>query len=375
MTIGILKEHSPETRVALTPDAVLQVSERRVALMIEPGAGLGSYFSDDDYRNSGARLAIRQEILDTADCIFTVSTLVPEDIQGWNPGGILVGGLDPYNSKPLMEKLASRNITSFSLELLPRTSLAQSMDIITSMATISGYAAVLDAAIHLPHFFPMFMSAAGTIKPAKVLVLGAGVAGLQAIATARRLGAVVEVFDVRSAVRDEVLSLGGKFIEVEGSREDLSAGGYAIDQSDEFLRKQRILIHEHALKCDVVICTAQIPGKKAPLLLHSDTLAGMKRGSVIVDLAASSGGNCELTRNNEVSDFNGITVIGRSDYPRSMPMDASSMFSNNILSFFRLIVDVDGNLNLNWKDEIIYSSCVTHGGKIINDRINQYFYK
>jgi len=261
------------------------------------------------------------------------------------------------------------------MELLPRTTLAQSMDILSSMATVSGYRAVLYAAMHLPRFFPMFMSAAGTIKPARVLILGAGVAGLQSIATARRLGAVVEVFDVRSAVKDEVHSLGGKFIEVEGAREDVSAGGYAIDQTEEFREKQRMLIHEHAAKSDVVICTAQIPGKRAPLLLHKSTVEAMKGGSVIVDLAASTGGNCELTRNSEVFEYNGVTIIGRTDYPSTMSLDSSRMFSNNLLNFIQLIIDKEGNLNLNWTDEIVSRSCLTHEGKLMHEKIKQHFSK
>lgn len=221
----------------------------------------------------------------------------------------------------------------------------------------------------------MFMSAAGTIKPAKMLILGAGVAGLQAIATARRLGAVVEVFDVRSVVKEEVQSLGGKFIEVEGAVEDKAAGGYAVDQTEEFLQKQRDMVHQHALKSDIIICTAQIPGKKAPVLLFRRTLEEMRRGSVVVDLAASTGGNCELTKNNETIDFQGITIIGRSDYPRTMSLDASRMFSNNLLSFVRLIIGDDGNLNLNWKDEIISSSCLTREGKIVHVKINSFYNK
>lgn len=219
------------------------------------------------------------------------------------------------------------------------------------------------------------MSAAGTIRPAKILILGAGVAGLQAIATARRLGAVVEAFDVRSSVREEVQSLGGKFVEVEGALEDKSAGGYAIDQSEDYRQKQQELIHRHAIKSDVIICTAQIPGKKAPLLLNKSSVEAMKGGSVIVDLAASTGGNCELTRNNEIIVHQGITIIGRSDYPRFMPLDASRMFSNNLLSFVRLIMDDNGNLILDWKNEIIAASCLTHEGKIMHDKVNLFYTK
>jgi NAD(P) transhydrogenase subunit alpha len=241
------------------------------------------------------------------------------------------------------------------------------------MATVSGYRAVLDAASRLPRFFPMFMSAAGTIKPAMMLILGAGVAGLQAVATARRLGAVVEVFDVRSAVKEEVLSLGGKFVEVEGAREDSAAGGYAIDQTEEFLQKQRELIHQRALRSDVVICTAMIPGKKAPILIYKSTVEAMKGGSVIIDLAASTGGNCELTKNREEIDHKGITIIGKSDYPVTMPVDASYMTSNNFMSFLRLILDEKGNQHFDWNDEIIKGSCLTHDGALVNEKLKQFY--
>jgi NAD(P) transhydrogenase subunit alpha len=243
------------------------------------------------------------------------------------------------------------------------------MDILSSMSTVSGYKAVIDAAGHLSRFFPMFMSASGTVKPARVLILGAGVAGLQALATARRLGAVVEVFDVRSAVKEEVQSLGGKFIEVPGALEDKSAGGYAVEQQEEYLRKQGELIHNHAVKSDVVICTAQIPGKKAPILLHQSTVEMMTKGSVVVDLAASTGGNCELTQVNSTFTHKGVIVIGKVDYPSMMPTDASRMFSNNLVNFTRLLISKEGNLAINFNDEIIKSACITHEGQIVNQRV------
>jgi NAD(P) transhydrogenase subunit alpha len=243
------------------------------------------------------------------------------------------------------------------------------MDILSSMATVSGYKAVLEAANHLARFFPMFMTASGTVKPARVLILGAGVAGLQALATARRLGAVVEVFDVRSAVKEEVHSLGGKFIEVEGAREDNHAGGYAVEQQEDYLRKQGELIHDHAIRSDVVITTAQIPGKKAPVLLHTKTVELMVPGSVIVDLAASTGGNCELTVHNSIIHHKDIVIIGKVDYPSMLPMDASRMYSNNLLNFVRLMLDGNGNLKPDWNNEIIRNTCITHDGKIVHEKI------
>jgi H+-translocating NAD(P) transhydrogenase subunit alpha len=372
MTIAVLKEISPETRVALTPETVQKLTQSRVNILIEQGAGEKAHFRDSEYIDSGAAVITRNEVLEKADCILTLAPLPPEEVTRWK-GKILIGALDPYKSRLQIDALLAAGITAFSLDLLPRTTMAQSMDILSSMATVSGYRAVLDAATRLPRFFPMFMSAAGTIKPAMMLILGAGVAGLQAIATARRLGAVVEVFDVRSAVKEEVQSLGGKFVEVEGAREDSAAGGYAIDQTEEFLQKQRELIHQRALRSDVIICTAVIPGKKAPTLIYKNTVEGMKGGSVIIDLAASSGGNCELTKNREAIVHNGITIIGKSDYPVSMPIDASYMLSNNFLGFIRLILDEKGDQKLNWNDEIIKGSCLTHEGTILNEKIKQFY--
>ena len=243
------------------------------------------------------------------------------------------------------------------------------MDVLSSMATVSGYKAVLLAASNSPRFFPMFMTAAGTITPAKVVVLGAGVAGLQAIATAKRLGAVVEASDVRTAAREECLSLGAKFIEVEGASEDKAAGGYAIEQSEDFKKRQQDTVQEHAAKADVVICTAQIPGRKAPVLLLKETVMQMKSGSVIVDLAASTGGNCELTENGKTININGVTIIGDSNLQASMPYDASKMFGKNIVNFIKLMFDKDGNLVLNWEDDLITGTCIAHAGEIKNERV------
>jgi NAD(P) transhydrogenase subunit alpha len=243
------------------------------------------------------------------------------------------------------------------------------MDVLSSQATVAGYKAVLDAANHLPTFYPMFMTAAGTIRPATVLVLGAGVAGLQAIATAKRLGAQVQAFDVRSAVKEEVMSLGAKFVEVEGAKEDAAAGGYAVEQTEEFKQKQQQAINDHAAKANVVICTAQIPGRKAPLLLPKEAVARMKPGSVIIDLAASTGGNCELTKDNKTIVEHGVTIIGQSNYPSLMPVDASKMFGKNILNFLEVLINEEGELKLNFDDDIIKGTCITHEGEIVNERV------
>jgi H+-translocating NAD(P) transhydrogenase subunit alpha len=251
---------------------------------------------------------------------------------------VWISAFNPLWDRELVKTFQKMKITTFSLDSIPRTTRAQAMDILSSMATVAGYKAVLEAALRLPTFFPMFMTAAGTIRPANVLILGAGVAGLQAVATARRLGAQVYVFDVRSAVKEEVKSLGGKFVEVEGATEDAAAGGYAVEQTEEYKQRQQEAINSQAVKSEVIICTAQIPGRKAPLLISRETVEKMKKGSVIIDLAASTGGNCEVTKNDETIVHTGVTVIGQSNYPAQTPLDASRMFGKNVLNFLKLII-------------------------------------
>lgn len=284
---------------------------------------------------------------------------------------MLCSVVNPAENSEWLEKARIQGLTVLALDVIPRTTRAQSMDILSSMATVSGYKAVLHAATLLPRFFPMFMSGAGTIKPSRVLILGAGVAGLQAVAIARKLGAVVEVFDVRSAVKEEVKSLGGKFIEVDGAREDASAGGYAVEQTDEFRKKQQELIQQRAIAADVVIATAQIPGKKAPVLLLRETVNSMKPGSVIVDLAASAGGNCELTENGKTIVVNGVVIIGKSDYPSDMPTDASKMFGSNIINLLKIMISKEGEIVLNMQDEIINGTTAVHAKEYISQRVKQ----
>jgi NAD(P) transhydrogenase subunit alpha len=243
------------------------------------------------------------------------------------------------------------------------------MDVLSSQANIAGYKAVLLAAYQYSRYFPMFMTAAGSIAPAKVLILGAGVAGLQAIATARRLGAVVEVFDTRPAVKEEVMSLGGKFIEVEGAADASKAGGYAVEQSEDFQQRQKAKIYEHARKADIIITTAQIPGKKAPILITKDMLEDMRSGSVVIDLAAATGGNTELTINNQTVVHHGVSIIGNSALAASMPSDASKLYSKNVLNFLKLILTKEGNINLNWEDDLVKGTCIAHDGKIVNERV------
>jgi NAD(P) transhydrogenase subunit alpha len=369
MIIGILKESGSEKRVAILPGEVTVLKKMGIEVLVELHAGENAYAADSTYQAAGAITIDRKEVISRAAMLLSVNPPVEEDISSFREGQVLCSVLNPADNSKWIEKARLQGLTVLALDLVPRTTRAQSMDILSSMATVSGYKAVLDAASLLPRFFPMFMSAAGTIKPARVLILGAGVAGLQAIAIARKLGAVVEVFDVRSAVKEEVKSLGGKFIEVVGAKEDAAAGGYAVEQSDEFKKKQQELIQQRAIAADVVIATAQIPGKKAPVLLFKETINEMKPGSVIVDLAASTGGNCELTENGKNIVVNGVNIIGKSDYPSDMSADASKMFGCNIINLLKIMVDKDGNLVLNMMDDILNGTTAVHGKEYISQRI------
>jgi NAD(P) transhydrogenase subunit alpha len=268
-----------------------------------------------------------------------------------------------------MKQWAAAGLTVFSLDMLPRTTRAQAMDVLSSQANIAGYKAVLTAANSYGRYFPMFMTAAGSIAPAKVLILGAGVAGLQAIATAKRLGSVVEVFDTRPAVKEEVMSLGAKFIEVEGAADASKAGGYAVEQSEDFMQRQKAKIAESIAKADIVITTAQIPGKKAPILITEDMIKAMRNGSVIIDLAAATGGNTPVTKNNETVRYNGVSIIGNSSLQSTMPSDASKLYGKNVLNFLQLIITKEGAINLNWEDDLVKGSCIAHDGKLVNERI------
>jgi H+-translocating NAD(P) transhydrogenase subunit alpha len=285
------------------------------------------------------------------------------------PNTVVVGVFQPLFNVSFMQQLAAKQVTLFSLDMIPRTTRAQSMDVLSSQANIAGYRAVLLAATLFPRYFPMFMTAAGSIPPAKVLIIGAGVAGLQAIATARRLGAVVEVSDTRPAVKEEVMSLGAKFIEVEGAADASKAGGYAVEQTEEFKQKQQQRLAESIAKSDIIITTAQIPGKKAPLLVSETMLNSMKPGSVVIDLAAATGGNVFATKNNETIVHNGVTIMGNSNLAADMPWDASKLYGKNVLNFLQLIIDKDANLNLNFEDDIVKGCCITHGGEVVHERV------
>lgn len=371
MTVGILKESGTENRVAILPGEVAILRKMHVEVHVERHAGDRAFATDKAYNAAGAISSERKEVISKADVLISVNPPLEDDIKTFRAGQVLCSVLNPVENRQWVEKARLQGVTLLGFDLVPRTTRAQSMDILSSMATISGYKAVLEAATMLPRFFPMFMSAAGTIKPARILILGAGVAGLQAIAIARKLGAVVEVFDVRSAVKEEVKSLGGKFIEVEGAREDEGAGGYAVEQTEEFKRKQQELIQQHAISSDVVIATAQIPGKKAPVLLLKETVLAMKAGSVIIDLAASTGGNCEATVDGKTTVINGVRIIGKSDYPSDMPTDASKMFGVNIVNLFKLIVDERGNLVMNMMDDIIHGTTAVMNKEYVSARLKQ----
>jgi len=371
MKTGVLKETGNENRVAILPPEVIALKKMGIDVIVENSAGERAFASDSDYKAAGARLASRRDVISESELLLSINPPVDDDINFFKEGQVLCSVLNPVENRDWLEKARIKGLSVLALDLIPRTTRAQSMDILSSMATVSGYKAVLEAASLLPRFFPMFMSAAGTIKPSRMLILGAGVAGLQALAIARKLGAVVEVFDVRSAVKEEVKSLGGKFVEVEGAKEDIAAGGYAVEQTDEFKRKQQELIQERAIASDVVIATAQIPGRKAPVLLLKETVYSMKPGSVIIDLAASTGGNCELTENGKNLVINGVHLIGKSDYPSEMPSDASKMFGCNIINLLKIMVDKDARLNLNLQDEIINGTTAVHGKKFVSQRVKQ----
>jgi len=366
MTIGLLKEPSPETRVSLLADAVATLTKKGIVVFVESGAGTAAFCSDAEYEKAGAKITEAGAIAASADIILSIH---PPAIALAGRSVILVGVYQPLFNTELMKQWAGQNIISFSLDMLPRTTRAQAMDVLSSQANIAGYKAVLTAANLYSRYFPMFMTAAGSIAPAKVLILGAGVAGLQAIATAKRLGAVVEVFDTRPAVKEEVMSLGAKFIEVDGAADASKAGGYAVEQTEEYKQKQQQRIADSIAKADIVITTAQIPGKKAPILITEEMIQAMRNGSVIIDLAAATGGNTPLTKNNETVLYKGITIVGNSSLQSTMPSDASKMYGKNVLNFLQLIITKESTIHLNWEDELVKGSCITNEGKIVHERV------
>jgi len=369
--VGTPKETAPdELRVALVPDTATRLAAAGLEVSVESGAGANAYIDDESYRKAGVKVAEDAAALfGDADAVLKVQAPSLSEVELLKRDSILVSFLQPATQGDIVKALSARHVTAFSLELLPRISRAQSMDALSSQASAAGYKSVLIAAARLGKFFPMMMTAAGTVAPARVLVMGAGVAGLQAIATARRLGAVVSAYDVRPAVKEEVQSLGATFIELPLEAQE-GQGGYAREQSEEFLTKQRELIGEHVGKSDVVITTAAVPGRRAPLLVTAAMVKGMRPGSVIVDLAADTGGNVEVTKPGEEIDVDGVVVVGTRNLPATMPLHASQLFARNVANLLLHLVK-DGAIKLDFEDEITKGCCVTHAGELVSERAKQ----
>ena len=371
MNIAVLNETSAgEARVALMPDSVTKLVAAKASVTIESGAGLGAARTDDDYRGAGARVdADRNALLAAADLLVCVSRPAEEDFKRMKKGAVVLGFLRPLDEPAKLTPALENSLTTFSMELVPRITRAQAMDALSSMATVAGYKAVLLGADRIPRMFPLLMTAAGTVPPARVLVLGAGVAGLQAIATARRLGAVVEAYDVRAAAGEQVRSLGAKFLEVDlGGIQTEDKGGYAVELSPEALKRGRDLIAEQAKSADVIITTAQVPGRKAPVLMDEDAINGMKRGSVVIDLAGATGGNVTVSKADEIVEREGVTIMAPTNLPATVPVHASQLYSRNVTSFLNLLIK-DGELHLDMNDDVVGPSCVTHEGKWMNQRV------
>ncbi len=368
--VFIPRERRPgETRVAATPDTVKRMVKQGLVVTVERGAGESSNFLDPDYEAAGARLTDDPgEAASAADILLTVRPLDAEDVAALKPGAVLVGLLAPHQNLDLVRSLARHKVTSLAMELIPRVTRAQSMDALSSQASIAGYRAVLLAAWRLPKYFPLLMTAAGTIAPARVVVMGAGVAGLQAIATARRLGAVVEVSDVRPVVKEQVESLGGKFIPLPNPQDMPSGegqGGYAREMGDEFLRLQREIVKKHLSAAHAVITTALVPGRRAPILVTTGMVEAMRPGSVVVDLAVEQGGNCELSRPDQEVVHKGVLILGPSNLAAGMPADASTLYSKNVLALLQEIWK-DGNITVNTTDEILSGTLLTHEGTVLH---------
>lgn len=354
-----------ETRVAATPETAKHMREAGLEVVVEKGAGAGAHFADEAYEKAGAKLTgDRRAALAAADVVLCVTTPATDEAGALKEGALLVGLLAPHQNLDLVRRLAERRVSSFAMELVPRITRAQDMDALSSQASIAGYKAVLLAAARLDKYFPLLMTAAGTIKPARVVVMGAGVAGLQAVATAKRLGAVVEVSDIREVVKEQVESLGGKFIALPQLGETGEGeGGYAREMTPEFLAAQREIVARHVAAADAVICTALVPGKKAPVLVSRDMVESMRAGSVVVDLAATQGGNCELSRVDEEVVHQGVVILGPSNLPAATPLDASQLYARNVWALVKITLK-DGALVLDEGDEVVAGTLLTHGGEV-----------
>jgi len=371
MNIVVLREtQAGEARIALMPESIKKLIALKATVLIESGAGLGAARSDDDFREAGAEISTdRNALLESADVLAVVNRPKEEDFNRLKKGAVVIGFLRPLDEPKALQPALTRGLTTFAVELIPRITRAQSMDALSSMATVAGYKAVIIGAEKIPRMFPLLMTAAGTVPPARVLVLGAGVAGLQAIATARRLGAVVEGYDVRAAAGEQVKSLGATFLEVDlGGIKTEDAGGYAVELSDEAMNRGRALIAEHARQADIIITTAQVPGRRAPLLITEQAVDGMKRGSMVIDLAGATGGNCALTKADETVERNGVTIIAPTNLAATVPVHASQLYSRNVTAFLTPIIK-DGQLQIDMNDDVVGPSCVTHDGQVVNKRV------
>ncbi len=373
MRAYILKESESELRVSASPDSVKKMVELGISVNIQTSAGQNSNFSDENYKANGAKIFNNTSEISNADIIIKVNKPTDDEISSMKEGSLFIGSLDPYNSRETLNKLRDKGVTSFAMELMPRITRAQSMDILSSQSNLAGYKAVIDATYLFNKAMPMMMTAAGTIAPAKVMVFGAGVAGLQAIATAKRLGAIVSATDVRMAAKEQVESLGGKFVMVEDdeTQDAETSGGYAKEMSDEFKAKQAKLISDTLAAQDIAICTALIPGKKAPILISEEQVKSMKPGSIIIDLAAESGGNCECSEAGETKEVGGVHVVGSKDITSTISEDASALFSKNILNFLTLLIDSESkSISIDWDDEIIQGILVTKNNEIVHKELS-----
>lgn len=371
MNIVVLREtQAGEARIALMPESVKKLVAQQASVLIESNAATGAARSDNDYREVGAEVSSdRNQLLDSADVLVTVNRPPAEVFSKLKPGSVVLGFLRPLDEPQALKRALDRGLTTFAMELIPRITRAQSMDALSSMATVAGYKAVVMAASELPRMFPLLMTAAGTVPPAKVLVLGAGVAGLQAIATARRLGAVVQSYDVRAASGEQVRSLGATFLEVDlGGIKTEDAGGYAVELTEEAMARGRDLIAKHAQTADLIITTAQVPGRRAPLLVTEEAVNGMKPGAMIIDLAGATGGNCALSKADETVEHNGVTIAAPTSLAATVPVHASQLYSRNVTAFLSPLIK-EGQLMIDMNDDVVGPSCVTHQGRVVNERV------
>ena len=373
IAIGVPAEGSDEPRIGLTPETVKKLVKAGAKVTVRSGAGLRSHFSDDDYKEAGAAVAKSDEdAVGDADVVFTVRRPPVELAKAMKKGAALIGMLDPFSDTAGLDALAKTGVTLFAMELMPRITRAQSMDVLSSQSNLAGYKAVVNAAAAFERALPMMMTAAGTVPAARLFVMGVGVAGLQAIATARRLGAIVTATDVRPAVKEQVASLGAKFIAVEDEefKQAETSGGYAKEMSDEYKKKQAELVAEHVKNQDIVITTALIPGRPAPKLISTAMIESMKPGSIIVDLAAERGGNAELTKPGEVAEHKGVRIFGQLNLPGQVPVNASSLYARNLQAFIEPFIDKETKeLAIDWEDELAVGTAIARDGKIVNERV------